>query len=542
MTQNQTLAQPPEKQLDLSNLNFDPTTGERAKRPKVFTTIATAERWLIEQARVNPLWFTYYMTELEPATHHRMWFSRLFNYSDPRFYRLNFIAPREAAKTTLSVYGMTWFISRFPWATNAIISVSSTIAEKRLEMIRNLIDSNERYANVFPWIHTDARQRNTITQFSLFTDALYDAKNNETKRISYNGWRSLITKIGSPKDPTINCGGISSKSSIGSRWSGLLLLDDIIDFSMLTDKVQDETMDLITMAYIPMLQPMAKAVNIGTRWMINDIPARLQANPAWHTVEIPAIKTREDGTRVSYWPSYWSIKKLDDKKKEMNNDALFDVMYMNDPRGLQSAKFIQSGLGNKLPAKLPDFVSMYVGTDFAIGLKVHHDFNAFSAVGFDRGGIMYILRQLRFKDTPDVVLKMLIDFCNQTLKDFGILTRVLFEKVGFQVEKEYALRQAAPHLSTDFVTLTGNKDFRINFLATKTNNNEVLHNTEDPAYPFYYSEALNYSPDTGSGHDDMLDSAVLPLLYHTHDNMTVVRKSLKSTKLVRMRSLNSINR
>lgn len=224
----------------------------------------------------------------------------------------------------------------------------------------------------------------------------------------------------------------------------------------------------------------------------------------------------------------------------MNNDALFDVMYMNDPRGLQSAKFKQDGLGRKLPAKLPEFTSVYVGTDFAIGLKVQHDFNAFSAVGFDRENVMHILRQIRFKDTPDVVLSMLIDFCNQTLKDFGKLTRVLFEKVGFQVEKEYALRQAAPHLSTDFVTLTGNKDFRINFLATKTNNGEVLHNTEDPAYPFYYAEALNYSPD--KGHDDMLDSAVLPLLYHTHDNIVVLRKALKSTKLVRMRSLNSFNR
>lgn len=223
----------------------------------------------------------------------------------------------------------------------------------------------------------------------------------------------------------------------------------------------------------------------------------------------------------------------------MNNDALFDVMYMNDPRGLQSAKFTQDGLGHPLPEKLPEFTAMYVGTDFAIGLKVQHDFNAYSAVGFDRNNIMYILRQLRFKDTPDIVLKMLIEFCNQTLKDFGILTRVLFEKVGFQVEKEYALRQAAPHLSTDFVTLTGNKDFRINFLATKSNNGEVLHNKTDPAYPFYYAEALNYSPD--KGHDDMLDSAVLPLLYHTHDNMTVVRKSIKSTKLIRMRSLNSIN-
>ena len=499
----------------------------------MLTTAQTAEKWLIDKARINPLWFIYYLTEQEPALHHRMWVSRIFNFDDRRFYRLNFIAPRESAKSHVAIYSLLWYMARFPWATNAIVSVSSTIAEKRLEMMRNLIDNNERFQNIFPWIHVDLLQRNTITQMSLVSDALYSPKTSEIQPISYAGWRSLITRIGSPKDPTINAGGISSKSLIGSRWNGIFLMDDIIDHTMLTDKAQEDILDMLTLTYIPALQENAKAINIGTRWMVRDVPARLQENPAWHTIEIPAIRVDPDtGERQSYWPSWWPLKKLDAKKFEMHNDALFDVMYLNDPQALKAARFTQDGLGQGMPDLLPPFVAVYVGTDFAIGLQAQHDYTCFSAIAFDAANKMYILHQVRFRATPDVILSDLIDFCNWTLNKFGMLTNVLFERVGFQVNFEFDLRTKAPHLPTQLVALAGDKDFKISSLAQRSNDKEVYHNLNDPAYPEYYAEALNYSPKRW--HDDMLDSVVIALLHHIHDQITVTRKSIRSKHLIKV--------
>lgn len=517
----------------LSNLtvdaNLDPATG-RPKQAR-FVTVHTAEKWLIEQSRINPSWFIYYLTGMEPPLHFRMWYSMLFNFADPKFYRLNFLAPRESGKTTAITYGMAWFISRFPWLTNAIVSVSSTIAQKRLAMIKDIIDIDTRYRNVFPWVYTDDRQRNTVDQFSIYADALYNPADKHITTINYNIWRSLVKRIGSPKDPTINCGGVAGRGLIGSRWSGIFLMDDIIDHTMLTDDIQDTIMQIIVGTYVPALKEKAKGVNIGTRWMPNDVPERLKKNPAWHTVEIPAMMTDPDtGELKSYWPQYWPVQKLLDKKAEMDDDAMFEIMYMNNPQGLIAAKFRQSGLAQALPPQLPAFKFIYVGTDFAVGTKTQHDFNAFTAVGIDAANRIYILDLMQFKATPDVVLQNLIDFATSVLERFGRLDKILIEKVGFQTNIGFDLSQKASQLPVDYVPLAGDKDHRVSMLARKSNNNEVFYPLNHKHYKALVSEALNFSPNRG--HDDMLDSITIVLLYSSRSGTSAKVRRVRSRHMI----------
>jgi predicted phage terminase large subunit-like protein len=478
------------------------------------------EKWLIEQARLDPLWFFFYVSGLEPPMHFRIWYSMMFNFVDPAMYRLNFLSPRESSKSTAVIYGMAWFIARFPHLTNAIATVSAAQAEKRLAMLNEIIEINQRFRNVFPWIHIDHRQRNTVSQFSVYADAIFRPIENKVDPISYSTWRAIVSRFGSPKDPTINTGGILTSGLIGSRWSGIFMMDDIIDHTTLSDDSQDDIMNVIMGTFIPSLQPGAKGINIGTRWRPDDVPYRLKNNPSWRTVEIQAMRQGEDGQVRSYWPNYWPVQRILDKKEEMQNDALFEIMYMNNPTGLASAKFTQAGLANPLPKLLPVFTHLFVGTDFAQGMKAQHDFNVFTAIGVDAAVRLYILKMIRFKGMPDTIIQTLIDFSRSVLTEYARLSGIIIEKVGFQTNFGFDLSQKAPELPVGFQPLVGDKDHRVSLLATKSNRLEVFYNQEDDNHKVLEGEALNFNADRG--HDDTLDSISVVLL-HIIANVVVAR-------------------
>jgi len=104
-----------------------------------------AEKWWAERARADVTAFFEYVSGLRAAEHHRRWLKAILEHD-----RVNIIAPRESGKTSLLVYAMLWNIGRAPLSTNAIISVSSAVAEDRLRMLRGTMLENPRFRNVFP--------------------------------------------------------------------------------------------------------------------------------------------------------------------------------------------------------------------------------------------------------------------------------------------------------------------------------------------------------------------------------------------------------
>lgn len=497
------------------------------KLKRKFSTVKTAEKWWIENARKSPYYFIWYLTELQPADHHVEWLRQIFDFDKAnKHYRLNFIAPRESAKTTVVLYSLIWYMSRFPFKSNILVSVSARQAEDRLNMIRNIIEHNPRYRNVFPHIVIDPHQRNTLQQFSLEAKGIYDPKTNSISEISYSVWRSLVARLGSSKDPTFFATGAGGKNVIGRRINGFLIMDDIIDESMLNLDLQNQMYRYIMSTLIPLLQDDAKAINIGTRWMIDDVPERLEKNPEWTTTKIQAIQTDpETGELRSYWPDYWPVEKLLRRKAEMDNDALFEIMYQSNPLAMTSARFTQASLSVDLPSPLPHLTHLYVGTDFAISTKQRADWTVFAAVGIDSQRNIYILDMHRIKASPDGIQRELGAFCMRIMQTYGKLTGVLIEKVGFQTWALPFLVEKFPHLPAYDVPLTGDKGFRLEALAQKASAGELYVNQKMSALSVFVAEAINFPLHA---HDDTLDAVTIVLM---HANI-----SASSVKVYRVRS------
>lgn len=488
-----------------------PQTPPRIIPPQTnFVPVSTAEQWWIQQARLKPDMFIYYMTGLAPAKHHKIWLENIFNFNEEdKKYRLQIIAPRESAKTTIMVYSLVWFIARFPWTSNAIVSVASEQSKKRMGMIRDIIEHDPSFHNVFGWIKIDKRQTNNITQFSVYAEALFDPITGEVSKIPYNIWRSILKRLGSLKDPTLIASSLRGNAVIGARYSGIVILDDIVDKNFLRDQLQEQVYDFIITTLVPCLKETAKLVNIMTRWMINDVAERLKNNPAWYTIEIQAIYQGDDGKEYSYWPEYWTMKRLLDKRDEMGDD--FEVMYMNNPQALTSNKFNSIMLREKsLPEDLPPFDNVIIGTDFAIKTDASSDFSAFSAIGIAKDGDVYVLDYLRIKTTPDVVLQQLAFFANTVMQRYGRLDNVIIENVAFQSIMKFNIMDKYPYIpAIDFKPM-GGKDHRMDLFARRVNDGEVFFNTESAFHAELVRECVNYPL---YAHDDISDSITIVLQY-----------------------------
>lgn len=499
----------------------DERTGEERKRRHV--TVIRAEQWWRDQARLNPVRFIHYLTGKEPAKHHKMWIANIFDF-DPlhKKFRLNFIAPRESGKTTIVTYCLAWFIARYPHLTNAIVSVSAKQSRQRLQMIREAIEFDVRFKNVFPHIEIDEQQRNTLDQFSVRANGLFDAKTGKIKPIPYNVWRSIVKRHGSPKDPTMYATGVGGKGIIGSRINGILIFDDIIDDSTLSEQLQQDTEDYVMRTLEPIVQEQGKIVNIGTRWMMNDLPERFMNNPAWHTIEIRAIEHDEEGEPHSYWPGFWPLEKLEQKRINMNNDTLFKLMYLNDPTALASGKFTVAGLSKDLPSPLPPLKSIIIGTDLAAAIKQISDWTAFTAIGLDSENNFYILDQRRMKATPDIVVKQIADFANVVSTQYGRLDKIIIENVAFQSTMKFSIVDKFPHLPVEPFTPIGDKGHRAEALAMIGNSGTLFINKGTPAYKIFLAECMDFPL---RGHDDLLDSATLAIQYISK---TVISSSVKT--------------
>lgn len=475
-----------------------------------FISVHKAEIELVRRARVDPFIFIAYVSGQVPAAHHRRWLTRIFDWVDPINKRLEFIAPRESAKSTLVVWAMAWYIARHPWLTNVIVSVAKDQAEKRMTMLKQIFETNQRFRNVFPWIKVDYRKKNTQTEFTVEATAVFDPDTGHIRPLRYNQWQSLLSRFGSLKDPTIRTGGVGSKTLIGSRISGFLMMDDIIDGTMLNPEIQQEVYDWVMTTLIPLLQEHAKAIYIGTRWMIGDVAQMIAENPAWYSETIVALSTDPaTGKLVSYWAEYWSVDRLLAKKAEIG-ELIFEVMYQNNPRAMMAAKFKLDSLEQDLPDPMPILKAVYIGTDFAASLKARADWTVYAAVGFDSLNRIYILDMVRMKGTPDQLMTALVNFADKVLHHWGKLTWVLIENVAFQAWGQSLLKARNSHLPVDKVKPVGDKGHRLEPLATKYNDGLGYINRKMREYPTFKHEALNFG---AVPHDDTVDAVTIVTSY-----------------------------
>lgn len=456
--------------------------------PKHHSTLIRTEKWWVDQARKDPAMFMHYVSGFKPAKHHKIWMANLWN---PNIKRLNLIAPRESAKTTVITYFMLWYISQNPTTSNGIVSVSSAQAEDRLRMMRIIMRDNVRYQNVFPHIVIDTKMPNTQNQFQV-----------KRVDIPYSTWSALLASKGSLKDPTLVVAGAGSKALIGKRYSGILTLDDIVDETMLTDVAQEKRLVYIMQTLVPALQESAKLVNIGTRWMLNDVPGMLKNNPQWKTIEIPAIGKDRQGRRRSYWEEYWSLDKLDRKRAEMNNDVLFQTMYLNDPTATLSANFDEDSLSHDVPYPRPEYRELWIVTDWAATVGMKSDYTVLFLVGVTQDKFVDILEMRRFQKHPQASLNELYNMYDECLGRAQVITGILFESVGFQAFAKGMITSQRPDLPIHAHKPTGSKEQRVQNVAAYAHAGKLRIRQDMRDIGVLKHEWINFGFAT---HDDTID-------------------------------------
>lgn len=404
--------------------------------------------------------------------------------------------------TTQLVYTMAWLIGKNPMSTNFIGSVTASQSQDRLQMIREIIEYNPRFKNVFPGVEIDYHRTNNKSEFTVWCSQW----NGRT--VDYGTYRGVVARLGDLKNPTLFAAGAGSSAIIGRRFSGMVLVDDPhSEANSATEDLRNKLEDWFNRTLLPCVKEEGRVAVISTRWAETDLSGRLKEKPhIWKTVEHCAI----DADGNSYWPEYWPVEKLESKREEVGS-VMFDLMYMNNPYGLSSGQFTIDNLRQPLPDPLPEIKSLVVSVDFALTEKAASDYSVFTAVARDtdkRYGV-YVLDMLRGKFDFDTALNELAKFCDLIFEKYGRLDRVLFEHQALTVPAEQEIRQRRPDLPVAMVPLRGDKGTRLNGgLAVKAQANNLYINLDMKDYRALVSELISFPK---GAHDDIADSLSLPI-------------------------------
>jgi predicted phage terminase large subunit-like protein len=361
----------------------------------------------------SPAAFGMHVYGYTPAAHHWPWLDLAV---DPAISRALIVAPRDSAKTTwLANIVLAWRIGIDPLSTNFIGSVSDTQAHERLKALKLLIEANDQWREVFPHIAPDYRR-------GWSGDGLHVWDT----RYRYSDWMQRVARYGNVNTPTLTAGGVGSSMVIGKRLSGLALFDDLHDEkNSLTPLQRDRVWSWLMQTTIPALTKTAKAIVIGTPWNRDDTLGRLKVNPEWVYCETPAIQNGE-----SYWPSYWPLERLLQRKREIGS-AYFRAQYLLDPAGLTGEVF-ETGWFRFLPDRVPDLALVIVGADLAISESEQADYTAIVTCGLDPEMNLYLLDMVWGHWSMNTILQELRGAAARAQTAYGRLDVVAIEQVQFQ--------------------------------------------------------------------------------------------------------------
>ena len=213
---------------------------------------------------------------------------------------------------------------------------------------------------------------------------------------------------------TIACGGL--KGAITSKRSQLVLIDDPIKSaaSINNPDIRREMEQTWSNVIAPTMFQGARAICLGTRFHFDDIHAKLfTERNSWKQVTQQAVITDAEGRRRSYWPEFWSMKYLNERKSE--DRVAFAYQYMNT-----AVRSGDVGLSPDLiiKAEVPDdYDCLGVGIDLSAGLSEKNDWTVFTLAGIS-GKKIYLIDQRRCR-TMGNIEKM--DTLCELLADWNIL-------------------------------------------------------------------------------------------------------------------------
>ena len=338
-----------------------------------------------------------------PAKHMLEWHRELCTGKDSECLigisgpNTSILAPRGSAKSTVLGLYAAWMIGRHTAAKKMLrilyIAYMVDISRAKSATIKGILTSN-KYREIFPMVRLSKIRRSDE----------YWSIDYEFAGIETAGEEAF----------TIACGGL--KGAITSKRSQLVLIDDPIKSaaSINNPDIRREMEQTWSNVIAPTMFQGARAICLGTRFHFDDIHATLFIpKNNWKQIVQKAVITDENGRQRSYWPDFWSMKYLNERKQE--DRVAFAYQYLNT-----AVQTRDVGISPDLIVRgeVPDdYDCIGVGIDLSAGLSEKNDWTVFTLAGI-KGKKIYLIDQRRQRSMGNIE-KM--DILCEMLSDWNIL-------------------------------------------------------------------------------------------------------------------------
>jgi phage terminase large subunit-like protein len=262
---------------------------KQESREQLFFQAAAQIQHRINEARKDPVafielvWLDQHGQSVKLEPFHKEWLQHLENNR-----RCQIEAPRNHAKTTIVLGWLLWRIGRNPNTRVKYFTQSDQTAEKRLKVLRTLIEKNKLVHMVFPHLAKDAPWHNTA--FQVVREAVLP-------------------------DPTFESAGILG--SVEGGRADIMVLDDVSDYRTAIAYPQyREAIKRKTFGELmPMLESDGICVSLATPHHDADVVAAIRKNSAWASY-VYHVGTDTDPC-APLWPGRWPREELEALRIEL---------------------------------------------------------------------------------------------------------------------------------------------------------------------------------------------------------------------------------
>ena len=393
---------------------LDPKAIAKQKKSRIITQ-KKAEEWWVRESRSNVAAFMRYVWGYKPNEHHIKWFKQML---DPDSDKTIIIGPRGSAKSTVAMVFLSWAIGHNPHLAYMFISVTLKQAQDRLEALRDVIMNWDRYKKVFPHITVDAKRPNNKTTLNV-----------KRTDMQYNVWRSFVARNSDPKSPTMYAAGVGGSGVIGSRCTGLLIMDDVMDErNIATEELRLKLQTWVSQTLMPTLTSKARVIHITTRWHTDDLVASQIKTGQWTYSYTRALIHLPDGSVGSYWPEEFPLKRLAAIHATVLT-PVFKIMFLCIATALKGELFDIDDLRQEVP-KDSEYRWVFVSCDPALKAKQQADDTAIVTVGITKSGEMHVLDILTGKWRPETTASRMSLAWSSAYEKYGVEPYLLIETIG----------------------------------------------------------------------------------------------------------------
>ena len=314
-----------------------------------------------KKAQEDFAYFCEYVADKPPAKHHLEWHRNFITNEDSSCLlkiagpNVDLLAPRGSAKSTILGLLTAWPIGVHTTAGKPLqilyLSYTVDIARSKSATIKRIIES-KRYQQVFPKVKL-----------------LKNVTSNEYWSIDHK-----FAGIDTTGEEQFTLCAAGLKGSVTSKRSHLVMIDDAIKSSsdIGNPDIRKQMEDNWNAVIAPTMFEGGRAICLGTRFRHDDIHATtFNENNNWNQVVLSAIHNDpETGEMVSYWPEFWSLDYLLEKKRQA--PIAFSFQYMN-----QIIRQHELSLAPELIVKAEiatEFDTLGVGIDLSAGIKEKNDY------------------------------------------------------------------------------------------------------------------------------------------------------------------------